>query len=56
MKGYDGHHINNVKDHPGMAGEADNIEFVDKSEHLDRHGGNYKNKTTGDKINRTTSE
>ena len=54
IKGYEGHHINNVKDHPELARNPDNIKFLKgRREHLDEHGGNFKNKTSGDLINRT---
>lgn len=52
VKGYEGHHINNVKDHPEMAGNPDNITFVTRREHLDAHGGNFRNKTEGLFVNR----
>lgn len=53
VSGYVGHHIKNVKDHPEMAGVSDNVEFVKKnSEHLERHNGNYRNKTEGELIKR----
>lgn len=55
VDGYVGHHINNVKDHPDMAGNPNNVEFVKagKEEHLPKHSGNYQNKTTGDLVDRT---
>jgi RHS repeat-associated protein len=54
VDGYHGHHINNVKDHPELAGNPDNIKFVKGgSEHLAEHGGNYRNKTTGELIDRS---
>ena len=53
VKGYQGHHINNVKDHPSMAGDPNNIEFLNKTEHLDAHNGNYTNKTEGPLIDRS---
>lgn len=53
VKGYQGHHINNVKDHPSMAGEPNNIKFLDKNEHLDVHKGNYRNKTEGPLMDRS---
>lgn len=53
VKGYQGHHINNVKDHPSMAGDPNNIEFLNKTEHLDVHNGNYRNKTEGPLIDRS---
>ena len=52
VKGYQGHHINNVKDHPDLAGNANNIEFLNSSEHLQRHGGNFRNETHGELLNR----
>jgi len=51
-QGYEGHHINNVKDHPNQAGNPANVEFVTRKEHLNVHQGNFKNKTTGEFKNR----
>lgn len=53
VKGYQGHHINNVKDHPSMAGDPNSIEFLNKTEHLDAHNGNYRNKTEGPLLDRS---
>ncbi len=53
VKGYQGHHINNVKDHPEMAGNPNNVEFLNKTEHLEVHGGNYRNMTEGPLLNRS---
>lgn len=51
--GYAGHHVNNVKDYPNLAVEADNIKFVKrKGEHLAEHGGNFRNTTSGPLIDR----
>ena len=53
VKGYEGHHINSVTGHPEDAGDSSNIEFVKKGgEHLSRHNGNYRNPSSGKKINR----
>ena len=52
VKGYQGHHIKNVKHHPQHAGNPNNIKFVTPKEHLKAHGGNFKNKSTGTFINR----
>ena len=53
VKSYEGHHINSVKGHPEDAGDPSNIEFVKKGgEHLSRHNGNYRNPSSGKKINR----
>ena len=32
VKGYQGHHINNVKDHPSIAGDPNNVEFLKKTD------------------------
>ncbi|MGS0747491.1 RHS repeat-associated core domain-containing protein [Halpernia sp. GG3] len=52
VKGYQGHHINNVNHYPEQAGNPNNIEFLTPSEHLDAHGGNFRNETSGTLINR----
>lgn len=36
-KGYYGHHINNVKSRPDLAGDPNNIEFLDFDEHMRAH-------------------
>ena len=53
VSGYHGHHINNVKAHPHLAGNPDNIVFLKPGEHLQAHGGNWQNTTTGALLNRT---
>ena len=55
VKGYEGHHINNVKDHPELVGESDNVVFLRRGEHLNVHGGNFRNETNGFLINRKSS-
>ena len=52
VKGYVGHHINNVKDHPELAGNPDNVSFIKADEHLKTHNGNFRNETHGQLINR----
>jgi RHS repeat-associated protein len=52
VKGYEGHHINNVADHPEQAGNSDNIEFLKRKEHFEKHSNNWKNPTEGDLIKR----
>ena len=52
VKGFEGHHINNVKEHPDLAGNPDNIKFLKRSEHLQEHGGNFRNETHGELLNR----
>ncbi len=53
LKGYEGHHIRSVNSHtPKWAGDPRNIEFVTRSEHIKRHGGDFRNPTTGKLIDR----
>jgi hypothetical protein len=53
VKGYEGHHINNVANNPKLAGNPDNIKFVKgRKEHLDEHGGSFQNSTSGPLIQR----
>ncbi len=53
VKGYEGHHINSVNNNPELARDPNNIKFVKgRSEHLQEHGGNFRNSTSGDFINR----
>lgn len=53
VSGYDGHHINNVHDHPEMAGDPNNIKFLTRDEHYDAHDGDWTNATKGDLIDRS---
>ena len=52
VKGYEGHHINNVKDHPELADNPDNVIFLTRREHLEAHSGNFRNETHGKLVNR----
>ncbi|SKC85190.1 RHS repeat-associated core domain-containing protein [Ohtaekwangia koreensis] len=53
IKGVIGHHIKNVKNFPQHAGNPNNIKFVRSTgEHLKLHRGSWRNKTTGNFINR----
>ena len=45
--GYQGHHMKSVDGHNSKAGDANNIQFLTRSEHLAAHGGNYHNNTNG---------
>jgi RHS repeat-associated protein len=55
VSGYEGHHVNSVKARPELAGNPDNIKFTKgRSGHLAEHGGNFKNQTSGDLIDRST--
>ncbi|PAM91406.1 hypothetical protein B4N84_28520, partial [Flavobacterium sp. IR1] len=52
-RGAEGHHINSVKAHPDQQANPDNIEFVkSREEHKLRHGGDFKNPTEGELIDR----
>lgn len=52
-KGIIGHHINNVKHHPRLAGNPNNIRFVTRKEHYRlHHNGKWRKKTTGKMIKR----
>lgn len=52
ISGYEGHHINNVKNHPELARDPNNIDFLDRSEHFDAHQRNWKKETTGPLVER----
>jgi hypothetical protein len=53
VAGYEGHHIRSVNGHsPKWAADPRNIEFVTRKEHLQRHGRNFHNPTTGKLIDR----
>ena len=55
VRGAEGHHINNVADHPSEQANPDNIKFArDRDEHLRMHDGNFQNSTDGDMINRNS--
>ena len=56
VKGFEGHHVNNVNTFPELAGNPRNIQFVDgRLNHLDAHSGNFTNSTTGELIDRSAS-
>lgn len=56
MKGYEGHeghHINSVKHYPELARNPNNVKFVKgRVEHLKERNGNFKNRTSGELLNR----
>ncbi|HTB81462.1 MAG TPA: hypothetical protein VK717_11305 [Opitutaceae bacterium] len=56
VAGYEGHHINSVKKNPGLAGDPNNIKFVNREEHMAEHGGNFGNPTHGDPIDRINGQ
>lgn len=54
VAGYVGHHINSVKGYPELAGNPNNVEFVEgASGNLARHGGNFQNITSGEMLSRS---
>jgi hypothetical protein len=54
VKGYQGHHINSVSAHPKLAANSDNIKFVKQGqEHIESHGGDFRNPTDGRLLNRS---
>lgn len=52
VRGQEGHHINNVADHPEDQGNPDNIEFLDRQKHKARHGGDFRNESHGKHIDK----
>jgi hypothetical protein len=54
VTGYQGHHIKNVRDYPALAGDQRNITFLKEgAEHIGAHGGNYRNTSSGELLDRT---
>ncbi len=52
VKGYEGQHMKSAEAYTDFAGDPNNIQFLkgrkmDFNEHLDAHGGNYRNPTNG---------
>ena len=45
--GYEGHHMKSVDGHNSKAGDANNIQFLNRKEHLAAHGGDFNNNTNG---------
>ena len=45
--GYQGHHMKSVDGHNSQAGNANNIQFLNRKEHLAAHGGDFHNNTNG---------
>lgn len=46
--GYEGHHMKSVKEYPRHAGDPQNIQFLNRSEHVNgAHKGNTQNATNG---------
>jgi RHS repeat-associated protein len=54
VSGYEGHHINSVNGHPELARDPNNIKFVNgRAANLAEHGGNFRNATNGELMNRS---
>lgn len=52
VKGYECHHMKSAEAYPDFAGDSNNIQFLkgrnmSVNEHLDAHGGSYRNPTNG---------
>ena len=45
--GYQGHHMKSVDGHNSKAGDANNIQFLTRNEHLAAHKGDFHNNTNG---------
>jgi hypothetical protein len=55
VRGAEGHHINSVGDHPTQQANPDNIKFMKtREEHRAAHGGDWKNPTEGELIDRNS--
>ncbi len=54
-KGYEGHHMKSVDGHNSRAGDPNNIQFLNRKEHLAAHSGDFHNNTNG-YYNHTTGE
>lgn len=52
VSGYQGHHLRSVASYPAFQGNADNITFVTRKEHLRMHGGDFRNPTENKPIDR----
>lgn len=55
VSGYLGHHINSVMAFPELADEPNNVSLIPRADHRPAHGGNWRNATSGDLLDRGTS-
>lgn len=46
-KAFEGHHMKSAEEYPAFQGEAGNIQFLSRSEHLAAHDGCFTNATNG---------
>jgi uncharacterized protein RhaS with RHS repeats len=53
VDGYIGHHNNNVASRPDLAGNPNNITFVNRFDHFELHNFNWRNPTSGPLVDRS---
>lgn len=46
-KAFEGHHMKSAETYPEYQGDPENIQFLSRPEHLEAHGGDYRNSTNG---------
>lgn len=46
-KAFEGHHMKSVEEYPEYQGNAENIQFLTRTEHYAAHDGNFQNPTNG---------
>lgn len=46
-KAFEGHHMKSAETYPEYQGDPENIQFLSRPEHLEAHGGDYRNPTNG---------
>ncbi len=46
-KAFEGHHMKSAEKYPQYQGDADNIQFLSRTEHKDAHNGDFHNPTNG---------
>ena len=46
-RAFEGHHMKSVEKYPELQGDSENIQFLTRDEHLDAHGGDFRNPTDG---------
>lgn len=46
-RSFEGHHMKSAEAHPEYQGDAGNIQFLSRNEHLEAHGGSFRNPTNG---------
>lgn len=52
VRGMEGQHINSAASHPELQGNPDNIKFLTRDEHFAEHGGDWRNQTSGELLDR----